>query len=103
MDIRDWQPIKRRLAGLYPNFPAEAETWAAYYDLLSEYDADIVLGAIERHARASKWFPAVSELLTLIVPEHQVRREWDHLDFSHAALSSGAAGARLLLEGTDGA
>lgn len=103
MDIAEWLPIKKRLAGLYPNFPAEAETWAAYYDLLSGYDADIVLGAIERHARTSKWFPTIAELLERIVPEHQVRREWDHLDFSHAALPSGddPTTGRLLPEGRD--
>lgn len=89
MTFEDWEPIARRLIGAYPNVNASPETVLVYFEQLAEFDADIVLAGVSLCIERSKFFPAVSELLEVIVPEHQVRREWDHLDFSHAGLPSG--------------
>lgn len=105
MDLDEWQQVSARLVGLFPQASLQPETFAAYFDELRSYDADVVETAIRLHSRESKWFPTIAELLERIIPEHQVRREWDHLDFSHAALPSGsdASDGRLLPEGRDDA
>lgn len=95
MTFEEWEPIARRLIGAYPNINASPETVLVYFEQLEDFDADVVLAGVRICTERSRFFPTIAELRGVMVPEHQVRREWDHLDFSHAGLPAGPDPKRL--------
>lgn len=86
-----------RLAAAYPRQDMPAETIVVYFDALSDLDSDLVSGAVRHLAKASKWFPAASEIRELCEASQVVRDTYAEFpDFTgYGELSKGEQLERL--------
>lgn len=62
MKREDYIPTMRRLAALFPQREISAETIAAYFDMLTDLDADVFRLAARQCAVTCDWFPTVAQL-----------------------------------------
>lgn len=58
----EYAPLMKRLIALFPQRPISPETVAAYWEMISDLDADLFAQAVKHCAATCEWFPTVKQL-----------------------------------------
>lgn len=64
MTYDDYEPLINRLIALFPQRPILPATIAAYWEMLSDIDAETFALAVRECAVTCDWFPTVKQLRT---------------------------------------